>query len=306
MYYNQANPDPDFKGGNGFTPDGDRIAERPADKMGQEFYHIFGRYLNDCMPDPSNMTKIATNAFALRLDLAKRYNTFFAEQVAPKGKALWKDRLEGKDSAHAWSFGIKGHARAGLLYNWLDDKYSVIPSKQHTLPEPVPVPLVELNESTNMQGWKVTPYGRILKYNKAAFLIDHGPGHSVPKEVSQATRHWQGALNPDNDLTKRMQHIACLEWRWYWTNPFGRAGALTGDILSLSLQKRLQAEGHNIHMRDRFYSQDLEAYCYDLPQYVCKRMHDFKLGAQEKSQDYQVTLLDKMGGVRPINSVIAI
>ena len=58
-------------------------------------------------------------------------------------------------------------------------------------------------------------------------------------------------------------------------------------------------------MRDKFYSQDLEAFCYPLADYITKRVQDLRFGAKERPQNYRVTLLDQQGGARtPVKPVL--
>lgn len=55
----------------------------------------------------------------------------------------------------------------------------------------------------------------------------------------------------------KMEYVAEFERLRFWTNPFGRSGALIGDSLSLLLQEFLQSNGMNVFIRNTYKNIDL-------------------------------------------------
>jgi hypothetical protein len=100
----------------------------------------------------------------------------------------------------------------------------------------------------------------------------------VPNLRQEAQEYWNRSLDPKRQLPERHRSLAAFEYLWFWTNPFGRAGALTGDALSLLAQKTMVLEGLNTHIRPDYYHQDCEAFILPWNRYLDKRTKDLAQG----------------------------
>ena len=123
---------------------------------------------------------------------------------------------------------------------------------------------------------------RRIHYAKGVHLIEHPRGSWVPQIRQEAQAHWAFAHNPNNNTRDRFASLGAFEWCWVWANPFGRAGAMTGDALSLMLQKHIHQQGTPIHIRQQYYHMDCECLLTPFDEYVDKRQMDMSHGFREK------------------------
>lgn len=251
------------------------IAEPPYDEMGNEFAGTFGKFLNETSVDmDADLTTLAYRLFQLRLNLAEKYNTFFAKQVG----VTWLSRFNGFRPEGCYSFAMPQLVRTFRFYNWCEQSKNE-PNKGlfdwWGLPRPE-LPFGPHNSPEVCGAWhyeyKHFRFTRML-YADRTWLFVHPTGNDVHELRVEAERHWKRALTPNTSLRVRVDALATFEWLWFWTNPFGRAGALTGDALSLLVQKKLQ-----VSIRPGFYHQDCEALLMNLDDYVAKRANDMLNG----------------------------
>jgi hypothetical protein len=104
-------------------------------------------------------------------------------------------------------------------------------------------------------------------------LFEHPRNRWIGQIRAEATTFWNIAFDPNNAQYTRFASLASFEWLWYVMNPFMRSGAMTGDALSLVMQKRIGAKS-----RDFFYHQDCEALLMTFDDYVVKRIEDMTNG----------------------------
>jgi len=276
------------------------IAEDPYDDMGREFMDTFGKWVNETtLTGDTRFSLLAFGLFQKRLALAKKYNTFFAKQVTADGKAdLWRDRYIGKGNEPCYSFALPQLQRTFRFYAWCqkmenepstgirhwDTSYAEIPS--------IPLGPHVLNDPMEVWAHKYEPRFtaksggafecRRMRFSDKVILFEHPRSRWISQIRSEAQCFWNMAMNdtiPDFD---RYSALASFEWSWYWANPFMRAGAMTGDALSLIVQKHMSLSGMNVHIRNKFYHQDCEALLLPHDVYVGKRIADLSLGFVEK------------------------
>ena len=71
-------------------------------------------------------------------------------------------------------------------------------------------------------------------------------------------------FNEETPHREKFLSLAEFEWVWYWTNPFARAGALSGDILVILLKEELLRQGVPVPIRTQYINQDLKAFLYEV------------------------------------------
>lgn len=271
------------------------VAEAPYDDMGRDFAEIFGAYLNTTDLGPtSKLVPIAYQLFKIRLDLARKYNTFFAKQVTNGGE-LWQDRFTGKGNTPCYSFAMPQLSRTakffGLCQRYEKERpfHSIrhwslhyadvpeLPFGPHKMLDPMPVyehKYVPVFEARNGGPF----YFRWMKYSDRVYLFEHPRSRWVHMLKNEANSWWDRARNTELSDQDRFVALASFEWLWYITNPFMRSGALTGDVLSFLVQKEMVKQGVNLHIRSYFYSQDIEALLLPYEEYVEKRANDMRFG----------------------------
>lgn len=275
------------------------IAEEPYDAMGAEFQETFGKWVNETeLHNPNELNQLAFGLFRMRLELAKKYNTFFAKQVTANGtKELWKDRYAGLGNEPCYSFATPALQRTERFYKWVkmaetnnpptstrnwDTAYAAFPS----LP-------VGVQTFTPMSVWSNRYEPRFTARTGGAFevrrlhygldemgndfyLFEHPRSRWISQIRAEATTFWNIAWDSNNDQYTRFGALASFEWLWNWANPFMRSGALTSDALSLVMQKHIGAK-----TRTKFYHQDCEALLMSFDHYVEKRINDMTNGFVE-------------------------
>ena len=279
------------------------IAETPYDDMGREFQDIFGKWVNETeLESAGSLNPLAFGLFRLRLELAKKYKTYFAGQVTANGtKELWKERYLGQGNEPCYSFAAKNVQRTERFCKWtsktvfeMRDNY---PTERHWETSYAPFPELPLSSITRFDPMTVwsTKYlprftartggafeCRMIRYasdqdKTHIFLFEHPRSRWIAQIRSEATTFWNIAFDPTNEQYVRFAALASWEWLWVWSNPFMRSGALTSDALSLVMQKHIGAKS-----RTFFYHQDCEALLMPFDFYVEKRINDMSNGFTPK------------------------
>ncbi len=267
------------------------IAEDPYDAMGRDFQEIFGKWVNETeLQTPKDFASLALDLFLKRLDLAKKYNTFFAKQVTDGGDR-WKDRFDGVGNDTCYSFATHVVPRTIRFYKWCqlvteepnsvrywDTNFSALPPLPGTFQPQSPMkvwghryePRFTARVGGNFES-------RRMAYADGLYLIEHPRSRWIKIIRSEAQTFWNIAFDDNNEKYTRCVALASFEWLWFWANPFMRSGALTGDALSLVMQKRIGA-----HIRPGFYHQDCEALLLPFNGYVTKRTDDMMNGFVQK------------------------
>lgn len=273
------------------------VAEAPYDQMGEEFAQTFGGFLNSANLSHMNagFNELALRIFKWRLDLATKFNTFFAKQVTDGGE-LWKDRFTGKFNTPCYSFAIPQMARTAKFFG-VCEKYakknpanSVREWSRSYASLPV-IPFVSEGDMLKrMPVWerKYVPqfeardggpfFFRWMQFSERCFLFEHPRSRWVHMLKNEAKTWWERARNKNLPDDERYHALASFEWVWTISNPFMRAGALTCDCLTLLVQKEMMNQGLDIHIRPYFYAQDCEALILPYEEYVAKRINDLKRG----------------------------
>lgn len=275
------------------------IAEEPYDEMGREFQEIFGTWLDQTVarkqsePTPGHCKVLAFQLFRRRLTLAQKYQTFFATQMVEGARELWRERYTGVQPGHCYSFAIRQMPRTVRFYQWCeylkeppngeriwDEGLKPFPSLPFGPHTPLPVmPVWGRLHQPHFRARRDGPFWlRRLRYCADVHLIEHPDNHWVPNVRQEAQQYWCRANDPHRSFRDRAMDLAAFEWLWFWTNPFGRAGALTGDALSLLTQKQMILDGHRAHIRPGYYHQDCEALLLPWNEYLAKRMEDILHG----------------------------
>ena len=272
------------------------IAETPYDSMGAEFQEIFGKWVNETeLGAPGELNQLAFGLFRMRLELAQKYKTYFATQVLDGGRELWKNRFAGIGNLPCYSFASFSVPRTKVFWHWTVGVDEIEPfmdsHKRHwdvnyadypSLPVIVDRcnPMIVINHTYHPRFTARTGGSfecrRILygfERDNPFFLFEHPRNRWISQIRSEATTFWNIAFDSNNDQYTRFGALASWEWLWYWTNPFMRSGAMTGDALSLVMQKRIGAK-----TRDFFYHQDCEALLLPFDFYVVKRIEDMTEG----------------------------
>ena len=264
------------------------IAQPPYDDMGQEFAGVFGNFLFQNRADPDRLTSLAVEAFAARLDLAKKYKTFFSQQMEPvdlQGQVtkLWLQRFKGESHFNSWSYGIAGHWRADEIHKILTAQLKDKDFDLQIIEVPSPLPFPYQGErSAKVKHWDFSEnfetfkmHAHIYELDAEHFLILHPQDRDVPQILDRLEVLWKFALDRNNAFQARLRALADFEWTWFWLNPFGRAGATTGDSLSHLVQFEIEAEGHPIQVRHTFHAQDIEALARRRSTYIETRIKDW-------------------------------
>ncbi len=275
------------------------IAEEPIDDMGREFQEIFGAWLDrtvarkDGDNTPGHCKVLAFQIFRQRLALAQKYHTFFATQMVAGDRELWRERYTGSANGYCYSFAIRQMPRTVRFFEWCqeieeppngeriwDERLKPLPA----LPFGPHVPLAVMPvwgrlHQPQFRARRDGPFWlRRLHYSADVHLIEHPDNRWVPNTRQEAQAYWSRANDPGRSLSERATDLAAFEWLWFWTNPFGRAGALTGDALSLLTQKQMILDGHPAHIRPGYYHQDCEALLLPWSEYLAKRTQDLTHG----------------------------
>lgn len=275
----------------------DIIAEKPYDEMGAEFRRVFGQWCNETvLSETTTLPVLAFDLFKKRLALAQKYQTFFAKQVTANGTdELWKKRYSGIGNEPCYSFAMPQLARTYRFFVWCEQmkkestnaparywdityaKHPELPLGPHVHNEPMKV-----WAHWYLPVWDARAGGsfecRRMLYANKVWLFEHPRSRWLGQIRMEANTWWTRAAFGENlHLTDRLWSLASFEWLWYWANPFMRAGALTGDALSLVVQKKL-----GVHIRPIFYHQDCEALLMPHHDYVNKRLNDMLTGFEAK------------------------
>lgn len=268
------------------------IAEAPYDEMGREFAATFGEWVNTTKPDEDRFNALTFDLFKKRLDLAKKYNTFFAKQVVGRsGEPKWQLRYIGYGNEPTYSFATPVLDRTRRFFSWCEMVKDAPTSVRHwntsyapfpNLPgNPIPNPLMPVWSFRYVPRFAATEDGpfecRRMLYSDKFFVIEHPRSRWVAQIRMEAQIYWFDALDTQLTMVQRFESLAAFEWLWFWLNPFMRSGALTGDAMSLIVQKEIGAK-----MRTRFYHQDCEALLMGFNDYVAKRVNDMTNGFVEK------------------------
>jgi len=275
------------------------IAEEPYDDMGREFQTVFGAWLDETVArkegdhTPGHCKVLAFQLFRRRLALAQKYHTFFATQMVAGERELWRERYTGAQEGYCYSFAIRQMPRTARFYAWCEASDEP-PNGERVWDERVkPRPNLPLGPHPPLAVMPV--WGRLhqpqfrarrdgpfwlrrLHYSRDVHLIEHPDNRWVPNIRQEAQTYWSRANDPQRSLPERTVDLAAFEWLWFWTNPFGRAGALTGDALSLLTQKQMILDGHRVHIRPGYYHQDCEALLLSWDEYRAKRVQDVLKG----------------------------
>lgn len=256
------------------------IAETPTDAMGTEFREIFGDFIEFNRATSSNFESLALNLFRLRLEIAKKYETNFAKMMEPIGAdgpvQNWKRRWQGESSGQSWSFGIAGHRRADSVWHLLNQKLEVAQSAS----ERVNTSMFQVyggskNSIVDARVWQF-PYRtsmrqfqfRIYQIDPVTYYIAHAADRDVPYLREKLNDLWRRTFDVNLNQDSRVQALSEFEWLWFWSNPFGRSGALIGDALSLLVQKEFERQGWSIQIRTQYEAADMEALSRPLDDYI--------------------------------------
>jgi len=274
------------------------IAEAPYDRMGEEFQQTFGAWLDTTtLPEELSRTAcfnvLAFQLFQQRLRLASKYNTYFAKQMVQGDRELWKERYTGRGRTPCYSFAIKDLKRTRRFHQWCEmhrekpNQTRVWDTGKSPHPE---LPCGPHSPLSPMQAWARLHqpqfrarndgpfYLRRFHYAQGVYLIEHPTSQWVPNIRQEAQEYWSRSLDSARPFSERTKCLGSFEFLWYWTNPFGRAGAMTGDALSLLAQKTMVQEGQPLRIRSGFYHQDCEALILPFQEYVEKRSRDMTNG----------------------------
>lgn len=268
------------------------IAEEPYDPMGAEFRETFGRWVNETkLTGPNELNQLAFGLFRMRLELAKKYKTFFAKQVTADGtKELWKDRFAGVGNTPCYSFATPTVPRTVRFWHWTieqtakdgaatsirqwDTSYAEHPFSFHVVN---PFKFMKVWSHKYEPRFTARTGGsfecRRIEYGHEWFLFEHPRSRWMSQIRAEATTFWNIAWDANNDQYTRAYSLASWEWLWVWCNPFMRSGALTMDALSLVMQKHMGVKHRNF-----YYHQDCEAMLLPFDEYVEKRTRDMVEG----------------------------
>lgn len=265
------------------------IAEPPVDEMGTEFQNIFGQYLNHHTAYDKPLNELATEIFLKRLDLAAKYNTFFSQEMSRiglSGKPRWQERLMGYSKKRVWSFGQtnQGPRQKGIwevFKNSLSARDSQPQRMSSSIFKEVSMRPLDPQINVSVWTWKY-PHkieGQFIEFktyqlDSETYFVQHALDAQVPALLRQLNQLWLNSLNPKFSDKSRVQSLVEFEWLWFWTNPYGRAGALTGDALALLAQKAMKAQGIPIKIRANYLFQDLIALTNKYEGYVALRMSE--------------------------------
>jgi hypothetical protein len=277
------------------------IAETPYDQMGAEFRDTFGGWVNQTqLNSPNQLDSLALELFRLRLDLAQKFHTFFAQQVTAGGTSdLWKQRFEGEGNTPCYSFATAEVERTKRFHRWTIETYAlgkkeyssyrvwdtsyadrptfpvaVVPYKTMPVWSHQYVPRFTARTGGEFE-CRIIQYGNTGTFDEPSvlFLFEHPRSRWIKQIREEARTFWNIAWDANNNIFSRFSALASFEWLWIWANPFMRSGALTSDALSLVMQKHIGAK-----TRQSFYHQDCEALLLSFDDYVNKRIADMTDG----------------------------
>lgn len=252
------------------------IAEPPVNPMGEDFAQSFGQFLRENQARPNNFQELSQKLFRNRLDLAKRHQTKFVGQMSD---GAWMRRLLGVSDGRAWSFGIRNHSRGKAVHEFFTQvNLSDYSSNEEWVDLDVfsrnigqGISLIPVIHFTFPVDKKVIDDFKIYLVDADTFFIEHAKDTNVPVLMKIMDSLWQSFFDRSKSLEKRIEILAHWEWLWFWTNPFGRAGASIGDGLSLLLQEQLISEGYALKLRGGYHHQDLEALSRSRADYTAHR-----------------------------------
>jgi hypothetical protein len=277
---------------------GSVIAEEPYDDMGREFQLSFGAWIDSTSArrdggTPAHFQILAFQLFRRRLALAQKYRTFFATQVVQGDRELWRERYTGTSDGHCYSFAIRGLPRTKRFFEWCTESPTPANDARTWDLTIKPLPLLPMAPHfyhETMPVWAHRHHPRFRARREGSFsvrriemgpdvhLIEHFDNRWVPNLRQEAAEYWFRANDTSRPLVRRVGDLAAFEWIWFWTNPFGRAGALTGDSLSLLTQKQMVEDGESLYIRPGYYHQDCEAFLMGFEAYTEKRSRDMTQG----------------------------
>ena len=112
----------------------------------------------------------------------------------------------------------------------------------------------------------------VYRSSEGNYYIRHAKTTDIPEIREELEGLWKGTLAEGSPPSDRVRDLARFEWLWYRANPFGRAGASTGALLSVLLRKRLEADGVRTRIPETFAVQDHDALSLSLEAYVDRRV----------------------------------
>jgi hypothetical protein len=261
---------------------------------GIAYSRAFGSFAaeNQDAPHAENMMDLARAAFRVRLTFSEEYDQAFAEQV----RNIWFDRVAGTTDSQPVSFATNLSEQKDLaaLFDLLSHRLtnylrmtepSILQVASFRDPiymgrrRPVvfwefPIRLIRGTQIT----FRIYQGYQAIKDGPQAFRIYHARGRNIPAILEHLEGLWRTILNEKTPEAKKLKALAEWEWLWFWSNPFARAGAITGDSLSLLLQLKLTKLGHKVHIRTNFKAQDHEALSQSKKDYIRTRVAELSSG----------------------------
>jgi hypothetical protein len=262
-----------------------RLADTPADAMGDEHFRFMGRFQSFGHAAPDTFEIIALEAFEQRLALSRKYGTWFSEQVSPGWRTgspqrLYLSRWNGTYDRLVWSFGIQGHPRADEIWHLMRER---LPREPDETTREFPQDVEDIEpalrpETTAVRSWTFPYHGGLLysiyEDRRGNFFLCHTESRDIAARVRpRLATLWNGTLDRLRPYSERLSCLAEFEWLWYWTNPFVRGGATTGGVLSAFLQRSLLNEGLHVNVHRHFVMQDLYALSTGWRFYVHERVN---------------------------------
>jgi hypothetical protein len=210
------------------------LSEEPRDAAGIDFRNRMGLLAASLKATPNNLTELSFQIFESRLAFSREFHTPFAKMV----EGTYEDRWDGVGE-YAWSFGFRDELRGKEI-----------------------ISIFERNLEPKVDTWAFYyKQWTFLVYRAVGnYYICHAHASEVPAIRRELERLWQASFMSISDLFR-------FEWLWYRANPFGRAGASTGAVLSILLQKCL-----SYPYPKRYEKYDLEALSLPVEEYIRRRM----------------------------------
>jgi hypothetical protein len=271
------------------------IAEAPADALGREYYDTFTNFvernmLDHYLPSKAIATSIALDVFFLRYSLAYKYGTMFAKQMVDNGTLYWKRRFKGKSNGESISWAVKGNERTGQLWEWLSQacgRQDAVMSDFDFGDTPI-VPEIQITgwavetrqwriRVCDMPGFSYYCYIQQPVAYPHVFIIQHVDDCDVPGLVEVCNKYAFSAMSgvgTNFSTEERVEALARFEYLWFWVNPFGRAGAISGDVISFLITKYMAKQGIEISNRKSYYHQDFLAFSMNINDYIDHRKVD--------------------------------
>lgn len=259
------------------------LAETPTDPMGDDHFRFMGRFMGCGRAEPDAFEALAINAFEQRLANSRRYGTHFAEQVSPgwrtgKPTKRYLERWSGVYPRLIWSFGIKDHPRAGVIWHMMRER---LPREPDAVTREFFQDVSDMEDALRPETVAVRSWTfayrcielMVFLDKKENFFLCHAQSSDIPTVIRpRLTELWNATLDRSRGTGVRLHSLAEFEWLWYWTNPFVRGGATTGSLLSAFLRRSMHQEGMEIRMRYTFVMQDLYALTTDCKSYMRERV----------------------------------